>query len=377
MGALNYNLRKLNHSDPAQRAKLLDTNFSSLEKLHIMREVELIRELRPNLNRYVYHTSLNFPKDEDLPDKVLVNIAHQYLEANGFTNNQFLIFRHNDADHPHLHLLVNRITFEGQVVSDSNNYKRSEQILRGIEVQYNLVQLSQLQDTQIQDTQIQSNRIRNSRIRAATKDELEMVMRTGKPSAKMVLQEKMNDVVSKSKTVSELISNGQKTGINFLFNLQSTGRISGITYFYGSLKITGQKLGNNFKWAELIKQVNYEQIRDGKAIGEANSRTRALYGDLTAGTSAEQQNNRNGSHGFYTGSAEDTGHHDSQSAAADQTGTEDQPGRERSLEAGQDADLLADDAPDFDYNRFDGINIQIADDEDDNKYRRRSRRTGR
>jgi len=79
----------------------------------IRQELKLVRGLRPNLNRYVYHTSLNFSK-EDKPDNAqLLEIAHEYLKESGYTNNQYLIFRHYDADHPHIHLLVNRICFDG------------------------------------------------------------------------------------------------------------------------------------------------------------------------------------------------------------------------------------------------------------------------
>jgi hypothetical protein len=117
IGALNYNLKKLNHPDVNLRAVLLDTNFTSMEMHHIKMEVDLLRELRPNLNRYVYHTSLNFLKDEEasLTNGKLLAIAHDYLFANGFTNNQYFIFRHYDAEHPHLNLLVNRISFDGSV----------------------------------------------------------------------------------------------------------------------------------------------------------------------------------------------------------------------------------------------------------------------
>lgn len=175
MGALNYNLRKMEHPEHSRRAELLSTNFTSLDKAQIAREVELVKTLRPGLNRYVYHTSLNFHKDDQLDNSTLLKIAQDYLAANGFTENQYFIFRHNDADHPHLHLLVNRITFDGKVVSDSNNFKRSEQVLRTIERQYNLVQV---------------NQSKNSPLRAASKDELEMVIRTGTPSDKMLLQDK-------------------------------------------------------------------------------------------------------------------------------------------------------------------------------------------
>jgi hypothetical protein len=364
-GALNYNLKKLNHPDRRKRAELLETNFTSLNPAQVKLEVDWIRQLRPSLSRYVYHTSLNFPKEEqaELSSDKLLAIAKDYLTGNGFTANQYAIFRHHDAEHPHLHLLVNRISFDGSVVSDSNNYKKSENILRSIERQYALVQVTGSKSTQVH---------------AATKDELEMVIRTGKPSDKMLLQEKINTLLKqKNLSIPEFISKAEQAGIHFLFNQASTGRVTGITYFHNGFKIKGQALGNSFKCAELIKKINYEQVRDSKAISEANSRTRSIYGELTATTAAGDRNYRNGSDGFYTGSSAGAEYRDSQSTAANEVGTEDHPGRERSLEAGQDADIPDDNSPDFDYNRFDGISIEIADDEDDAKYRRRRRGMGR
>lgn len=145
MGALGYNLKKLYHPDINQRAELLYTNFTSLDKNQIKNEVDLLRSLKPELNRYVYHTSLNFSKKEadQLDNEKLLAIAHDYLRGMGFTGNQFLIFRHYDAEHPHVHVLANRICFDGSVVTDSNNYKRSEALVRKLEKQYNLLSVEQ------------------------------------------------------------------------------------------------------------------------------------------------------------------------------------------------------------------------------------------
>lgn len=199
MGALNYNLKKLSHPDPRQRAELLSTNFASMDASYIRKELNLVRALRPNLNRYVYHTSLNFHPDDKVDNDKLLKIAHEYLEGLGFTNNQYFIFRHHDAEHPHLHLLVNRITFDGGVVSDSNNFKHSEKILRSIELRYNLIQVNQFEPSQIKQNQLQMNRLEKTQLRAATKDELEMVIRTGKPSDKMLLQEKLMLILQQPK----------------------------------------------------------------------------------------------------------------------------------------------------------------------------------
>lgn len=59
----------------------------------------------------------------------------------GFDQHQYAIFRHYDADHPHLHILVNRIGYEGQLVSDSKDYQHSEQVLGKLEKQYGLTEV--------------------------------------------------------------------------------------------------------------------------------------------------------------------------------------------------------------------------------------------
>lgn len=353
MGALRYNLKKLNHPDLKKRAELLDTNFLNLDIEQIRREVELVKALRPGLSKYVYHTSLNF-HENDKPDYAsLLKIAHEYLNAMGFGNNQYFIFRHHDASHPHLHLLVNRITFDGKVVSDANNYKRSERTLRDIERRYNLLQVSPSE---------------NSRVHAPTKDELELVMRNGKPSNKMLLQAKMKEVINGSRTISELIQNGEKTGISFLFNQQSTGRISGITYFFDGFKIKGQHLGNQFKWAELIKYIDYEQTRDSKEISRANSRTKTTYGSLSE--SAGRQSNGNRFDGIHKGHSPDLRHD-----------IEEQQGIGQNLETGIPAKenaVVGDDSlrsDNFDYDHFD-LQIEIGDDVDDEKVYGKRRRRG-
>jgi hypothetical protein len=320
MGALKYNWKKLFNADPKRRAEVLSTNFVSMDLAVIKQEVDIVRSFRPALNKYVYHTSLNFSKEDVLDNKKMLAIAEDYLRLSGYTNNQYFIFRHHDADHPHLHLLVNRITFDGDVVSDSNNYKKSEAILRKLEQQYNLVPVEQSNHIPVEESNHkpvertnsisknrskrvlveqdnvlsgdQSNAVPTKRynkppLRAPTKNEIEMVIRTHKGSDKMMLQDKLLHLVSKPGiTLQDFMIKCEADGIHLLFNQASTGRVSGITYFYGKFKIKGQALGNRFKWAELIKTVDYEQGRDGQAIRQANERTRGIYGDYTQGLEA-------------------------------------------------------------------------------------------
>ncbi|GAC1314047.1 MAG: hypothetical protein NVSMB24_38200 [Mucilaginibacter sp.] len=117
-GALSYNLKKLEQGV----ASVLGNSFIETNLESILKEVSLVKMLRPNLKKYFYHTSLNFPPSENLADEKIKKIAGEYLDQMGFNQHQYIIFRHFDADHPHLHILVNRIGYDGTVVSDSNDF---------------------------------------------------------------------------------------------------------------------------------------------------------------------------------------------------------------------------------------------------------------
>lgn len=302
MGALQYNLKKMNLPDRRQRAEILASNFTNMNIGQIKREIDMVRSLRPNLNRYAYHTSLNFPGEEltGLSNEKMLAIAHDYLKALGFVNNQYFIFRHHDANHPHIHLLANRICFDGSVVSDSNNFKKSEAILRLLEYHYNLRAVeqsnfvvfkqkngvtSELKNTVTtkQGISISRKQYNNVSFKAITKNEVAMFARTGKVSNKLLLQEITKDIIAlKAKSMSEFIAMSEKASIHLLFNQASTGRVSGVTYFFKDFKAKGQALGNQFKWAELIKKIDYNEVRDNPAIRAANSRTLSIYGKRIA-----------------------------------------------------------------------------------------------
>ncbi|MBS1524132.1 MAG: relaxase/mobilization nuclease domain-containing protein [Bacteroidetes bacterium] len=309
MGAFLYNMNKFYHPDQRLRAELLATNFASLEKGIVRKEVNLVRAMRPNLSRYVYHTSLNFSNEElqSLNNEKLKAIAEDYLFAMGFTNNQYMIFRHYDAGHPHIHLLVNRIGFDGNVISDSNNYRKSEKVLRALEYRYNLKAVEQskfvafkpsngvsfeLKNTVRTDQGIVIARKQyNGVTRRVNRDEIAMMSRKGKVSDKLLLQEVLSQLLGfKPKSVTDFIRIGEKAGVNFLFNQASTGRVSGVTYFFKDFKAKGQALGNQFKWWELIKNVPYNPERDNAAISEANKHTLSKF-NLTAPNTQEELSN--------------------------------------------------------------------------------------
>lgn len=155
---------------------------------------------------------------------------------------------------------INRIGYDGTVVSDSNDFARSEKVLRALEKKYKITQF------------ISS---REAKERAMTKNELEMMKRTNLPSPKAALQVILKKILQNDKnlTTTEFISRLQKKGVDILFNQATTGYVSGISYRYNGIIINGAKLENNYEWSSIKNSINYEQERDRTEIYRANLRS--------------------------------------------------------------------------------------------------------
>lgn len=96
------------------------------------------RKLNPALGKAVGHTILSWSAREKgkLSDEVMTAIAKQYMEQMGITGTQYLIVRHQDREHPHLHIVYNRVNNEGKTISDQNNYRRNVKVCRALTETY-------------------------------------------------------------------------------------------------------------------------------------------------------------------------------------------------------------------------------------------------
>lgn len=96
------------------------------------------RKLNPGLGKAVGHTILSWSVEdkEKLTDGIMAAVAKEYMEKMGITDTQYLIVRHTDREHPHLHIVYNRVGNEGKTISDQNNYKRNVKVCRELTQQY-------------------------------------------------------------------------------------------------------------------------------------------------------------------------------------------------------------------------------------------------
>lgn len=134
---MNYNENKLK-----QDTQLKDDDGKTLKKAEFIhssgyakdtdklgftdrfKRLEKQMALRERRKKSVVHISLNFdPSEKDRLDKdkeLLKKIADTYMQKIGFANQPYLVYKHNDAGHPHIHIVSTIIQNNGIPIETHN-----------------------------------------------------------------------------------------------------------------------------------------------------------------------------------------------------------------------------------------------------------------
>lgn len=98
--------------------------------------------LNDKVKNIVGHTSLNFSSEDSAriksDDALMLNIAHDYMKLMGIENTQYIIARHIDREHPHCHIVFNRVDNDGKTISDKNDFRRNERVCKMLTAKYRL-----------------------------------------------------------------------------------------------------------------------------------------------------------------------------------------------------------------------------------------------
>ena len=98
--------------------------------------------LNDRVKNVVGHTSLNFSSEDSerlkSDDALMLRIVHDYMELMGIRNTQYIIARHIDREHPHCHIVFNRVDNDGRTISDKNDRYRNEKVCKMLTAKYRL-----------------------------------------------------------------------------------------------------------------------------------------------------------------------------------------------------------------------------------------------
>ncbi|MES3019622.1 MAG: relaxase/mobilization nuclease domain-containing protein [Bacteroidota bacterium] len=147
IGALNYNEKKVAKGD----AELIwQSGFhKDVPKMDFHDKLFRFQNLTMRNERTktnTVHISLNFAIGEKFHQEKLSEIASKYMEIIGFGNQPYLVYQHQDAGHPHIHIVTTNIKPTGDRISLHNlGRTKSEEARKMIELQYGLIPASKVE----------------------------------------------------------------------------------------------------------------------------------------------------------------------------------------------------------------------------------------
>jgi len=127
------------------------------DKLHRLQHQAALNE-RVKANSV--HISLNFHESDKLDTEKLCSIAESYMKDIGFENQPYLVYRHDDAAHPHIHIVSTNIQKDGSKIEMQNiGRNQSERARKNIEEQYHLIKAEGRKMNQANELKIPAQKI--------------------------------------------------------------------------------------------------------------------------------------------------------------------------------------------------------------------------
>ena len=220
--------RVVNYVNNPKKARLIDSKDVRLDNnATIARSMQGQADDKPGrkLKTPVYHISLDFAHEDTskLTDALMVEIAREYMRRMGIVNTQYIVCRHTDREHQHLHIVANRVDNDGKTVSDSNDNKRNVKVCKTLTREYGL-----------HFSKGKMN-VKRDRLR-------------GKDKVKYQIHDAIKAALSHCNSWSDLCDRLAKQGIGVKFKYdRSKGKIIGISFTKGEISFSGSRIDRSMK----------------------------------------------------------------------------------------------------------------------------------
>ena len=201
----------------------------------IVDSFQIQASMRPKVKSPVKHVSLafspqdtvRFPNDEK-GNALMVEIAKKWMEQMGIRNTQYIIARHHDTEHPHCHIVFNRIDNDGNLISDSNERIRNAKVCRALTKEYKLY-FAPKNSKARNKSRLRPHQLRKYNLRSSTLDAL-----------------------AASRSWHDFFRMLKEKGIDVRFNrAENSDNIRGISFCMDEFSIAGSKLDSDLSFNRL------------------------------------------------------------------------------------------------------------------------------
>lgn len=225
----------VNYVNNPKKARLIDSKDVRLDdNTAIARSMQGQADDKPGrkLKNPVYHISLDFAHEDTpkLTDGLMAEIAREYMKRMGIVNTQYIVCRHTDKEHQHLHIVANRVDNDGNTISDRNDAIRNVAVCKALTREYGL--------------HFSKGKVNVKRDRLRGKDKV-----------KYQIHDAVKAALPRCNSWSELCGRLVKQGIGVNFKLDKrNGNIIGVSFTKDGISFSGSRIDRSMGFYKLDKQ---------------------------------------------------------------------------------------------------------------------------
>lgn len=190
-------------------------------------------QMHPELKECVGHTALSFsPKDRDrMTNEFMTKIAEEYMQRMGYDKTQYVVYRHNDKEHDHVHIAYNIIDNNGKPLNLKFDRNRNKRVCAYLNKKYHLTQ-------------------------GTGKENVNRDRLKGKDKLKYNLYDNIMIALPWCKTWNDLIRMLSNVGISVSFAVRPDGKGHGVIFTLGNVSFSGSKIDKSLSYGRIEKILN-------------------------------------------------------------------------------------------------------------------------
>jgi hypothetical protein len=228
-------------------AVILDAAGVRMQQVNqIINDFNLQRKYNPNLGKAVGHIALSWSVNDltKLNDELMVDMAKEYLQRMKIQDTQYLIVKHQDKDHPHIHIVYNRVNNNGKTISDNFQKQRNVQVAKELT-------------------------LRHGFYISPGKEKVNRQQLKGEDKIKYELFDAIREASKKVKNINELKQVLAKQGIvTHLKYKGGTTEVQGISFSKGEYKFKGSEIDRSLSYAKLTQAIEEQQVKPEKSLAD-------------------------------------------------------------------------------------------------------------
>ena len=201
-------------------------------------------QMNGKVSKPVGHIALSFSKEDNprLTNRVMANIALEYMEQMGIRDTQFFIARHFDKEHPHVHIAFNRIDNNGNTISDRHERLRSTRICKELTLKYGLHM-------------------------AGGKDNVKRNRLKEPDRTKYALYDIIKMEVGRCGNWNVLIANLKRQGVEVHFKHKGqTSEVQGVVFSMNGYHFNGSKVDRRFSYSKIDVALQHNRHEERKGM---------------------------------------------------------------------------------------------------------------